>query len=152
MSGKYTFHGSVFSGTGRGGYYVGHPEFMKRFEKVLGYAPYPGTLNLRLSSPEEIEKRRRLRVGRKTLSIEEFQYRGETFSAVGIFRGRIGVRVADLLVVRITHYDDSVLELISPVYLRGALGLADGSSVSLEVSFESRRKAGRRRGVRRHRN
>ena len=28
-----------------------------------------------------------LRLGRKTLSIEEFRYRGETFSAVGIYRG-----------------------------------------------------------------
>ncbi len=146
--GKYTFHGRVFSGSGRGGYYVGHPEFMKRFVKVLGYAPYPGTLNVRLDSSQEIEERKRFRLGRKTLSIKEFRYGGETFSAVGIYRGMIGGEVADPLIVRITHYDDSVLELISPAYLRRRLGLADGSSVSLDVYFESRREGGRRRGYR----
>jgi len=90
-----------------------------------------------------------LRLERKTLSIEEFRYRGETFSAVGIYRGKMGVQMADLLVVRITHYDDTVLELISPVYLRGRLGLADGSSVSLDVYLQSRGEGGRRRGLRR---
>jgi len=61
----------------------------------------------------------------------------------------MGVQMADLLVVRITHYDDTVPELISPVYLRGRLGLADGSSVSLDVYLQSRGEGGRRRGLRR---
>ena len=44
--GELTFTGRVFSGIGKGRYYVGHPEYQKRFEAALGYRPYPGTLNV----------------------------------------------------------------------------------------------------------
>jgi len=134
-SSSITFHGSVFSGSGKGGYYVGHPEYRKRFLNLLGYVPYPGTLNVKLDSPEEIEVRRGLRLGKKALWIEEFVQRGETFSAVNCFKGRMGREQVALLIVEITHYDDSVLELISPVYLRGKFGLADGSKVSATIEF-----------------
>ncbi len=135
MGRKYTFHGRVFSGSGKGSYYVGHPEYKKRFLKLLGYVPYPGTLNVKLDSGEEIEERRRMRLGKKALWIGEFRHRGERFSAVNCFRGRMAEQRVALLIVDITHYDDSVLELISPVYLREKLGLMDGSEVSARIDL-----------------
>ena len=133
--GSYTFHGRVFSGSGRGAYYVGHPGYVKRFKKLLGYAPFPGTLNVRLDSEEDIRQRRRLRLRGEGLRIEEFHVAGERFSAVNCFKGRLEEQAVALLIVAITEYDDSVLELVSPVNLREKLRLKDGSAVAPTIEY-----------------
>jgi CTP-dependent riboflavin kinase len=40
---------------------------------------------------------------------------------------------AAVLVIDRTHYDDSVLEIVSPHFLRGALGLKDGDLLDVNV-------------------
>jgi riboflavin kinase len=132
---SYTFHGRVFSGSGRGAYYVGHPGYVKRFKKLLGYAPFPGTLNVKLDSEEDIRQRRLLRLRGEGLRIEEFHVAGERFSAVNCFKGRLGEQAVALLIVAITDYDDSVLELVSPVKLREKLRLEDGSAVAPMIEY-----------------
>ncbi|HIC83965.1 MAG TPA: DUF120 domain-containing protein, partial [Nitrososphaerales archaeon] len=42
--------GKVFSGLGEGAYYISLSGYKKQFISKLGYEPYPGTLNLKLSS------------------------------------------------------------------------------------------------------
>lgn len=129
------FHGKVFSGLGRGAYYVGMPGFRKRFEDLLGYSPYPGTLNLRLDSPEEVKQRTRLR---ETLgmSVAPFAHEGKKLSSVKCFGGEMrGVGIT-LTIPEITDYDDSVLEVIAPVRLRDALGLSDGQTVPLSIGSD----------------
>ena len=133
--GSYTFHGKVFSGSGRGAYYVGHPEYVKRFKELLGYEPFPGTLNVKLDSEEDMRERRRLRLRGEGLRIEEFHIAGERFSSVNCFKGRLENETIALLIVAITDYDDSVLELISPVYLREKLRLKDGSAVAPTIEY-----------------
>ena len=130
-----TFHGRVFSGLGKGAYYVGHPGFKRRFRKLLEYDPFPGTLNLRLSSPREIQQRRRLRLIRG-VSIPAFTYRGKEFSSVKCFDGAMRSERVTLTIPRITAYDDSVLEVVAPVKLRNALELVDGQVVT--VSLETK--------------
>jgi len=133
--GSYTFRGRVFSGSGRGAYYVGHPGYVKRFKKLLGYAPFPGTLNVQLDSEEDIRQRRRLRLRGEGLRIEEFHVAGERFSAVNCFKGRLEEQAVALLIVAITDYDDSVLELVSSVNLREQLRLKDGSAVAPTIEY-----------------
>src|SRR3989442_12142625 len=60
--GSCTFHGTVFAGSGRGAYYVGHPEYVKRFKELLGYAAFPGTLKVKLGTEEDVRQRKRLRL------------------------------------------------------------------------------------------
>ncbi|MDG7016415.1 MAG: CTP-dependent riboflavin kinase [Nitrososphaerota archaeon] len=131
-----TFHGRVFSGLGKGAYYVGHPGFRRRFQALLGYEPFPGTLNLKLSSSEEVRRRTRLRA-RPGVSIPTFTYKGREFSSVKCFHGRMRAEKVALTIPKITEYDDSVLEIIAPVKLRDALGLLDGQvvTVSLETAL-----------------
>lgn len=129
------FRGRVFSGLGRGAYYVGLPGFRRRFEELLGYVPYPGTLNLRLNSRGEVKQRARLRET-SGMSIAPFVHGGRRLSAVKCFGGGMcGVGVA-LTIPEITDYDDSVVEVIAPVRLRDALGLSDGQAVSLRLGSE----------------
>lgn len=127
---KQEFNGRVFSGLGKGAYYVGHPEFKRRFLEILGYEPFPGTLNLRLSRRAEVEARKRMGATAVN-SIDAFLVEGQRFSAVKCYNGtQDGVSVS-VVIPEITEYDSTVLEVIAPVKLRDALGLKDGQTVRL---------------------
>src|ERR671925_2061691 len=43
------FEGNVISGRGEGAYYMSLEAYRKKFKKKLGYEPYPGTLNVKLT-------------------------------------------------------------------------------------------------------
>jgi CTP-dependent riboflavin kinase len=90
---------------------------------------------VKLDSEDDIRQRRRLRLKGEGLRIEEFHVEGERFSSVNCFKGRLEDEAIALLIVAITDYDDSVLELISPVYLRQKLRLKDGSAVAPTIEY-----------------
>jgi len=129
---KLQVTGRVFSGMGKGRYYVGHPEYQRRFKESLGYAPYAGTLNIKLEGEPVIEKLKEIRSvgGRK---VEGFTIGGESFSALRCFDGELKGERVTLLFIDVTYYNETVAELISPAYLRGKLGLRDGDLVSFTV-------------------
>jgi len=52
-----------------------------------------------------------------------------------LFKAVIGTIECAIIIPQIPKYPDDVLEIISPVYLRGKLGLADGSMVTVTVTF-----------------
>lgn len=129
------FVGKVFAGLGEGAYYIGLEGYRTQFQKALGFDPYPGTLNIRLESPIEVERKKELR-GFEGLRIEGFQRDGRTYGGARCYRATVGKEgiPAAVLVIDRTHYDDSVMEIISPKFLRGALGLKNGDSISVDVS------------------
>lgn len=129
------FHGRVFSGSGRGAYYVGHPGFAARFMALLGYIPFPGTLNLRLEAQDEIDKRAELGLVEGN-STEAFTYDGKEFSSVKCFGGTMLGHPIALTIPRISEYDDTVLEIIAPVKLRDTLRLRDGWTVEVLVGTD----------------
>jgi riboflavin kinase len=130
------FVGKVFQGLGEGAYYIGLPAYKAQFAKALGFDPYPGTLNLKLESAIEVEHKKELR-GYDGLRIEGFQKDGRTYGGARCYRARVGKKALEsaVLVIDRTHYDDSVLEIISPHYLRGALGLKNGDELEANVSI-----------------
>ena len=124
--------GSIFSGMGKGKYYVGHPEYQKRFEAALGYRPYPGTLNVKLEDNIVIEELKTLR-SMGGVRIDAFSHDGEEFSALTCFDGKLGEERITLLFIDVTHYNESVAELISASFLRGKFGLRDGDQVAFAI-------------------
>ena len=54
---SYSLSGTVVSGIGEGKYYMSLPAYKQQFKVVLGFEPYPGTLNIRLS-PSSITVRK----------------------------------------------------------------------------------------------
>ncbi|QQG48672.1 MAG: CTP-dependent riboflavin kinase [archaeon] len=134
--------GRVFSGIGKGRYYVGHPEYQKRFKEALGYRPYPGTLNVKLESPESS---RALNEARGGVVIRPFTFEGESFSGLECFEGSLLGERAAFLRIEITHYNATVAELVSPVYLRGKLGVKDGDLVEFAMDGAGLTGEGRRR-------
>jgi len=117
---------------GKGRYYVGHPEYQKRFEASLGYRPYPGTLNVKLEDDALIAVLGRLR-SLPGVMVESFVKDGESFSALNCFDGVMGGQRVTLLFIDVTYYNESVAELISPAYLREKFGLKDGDKVAFSL-------------------
>jgi len=129
---QLTVSGRVFSGMGKGRYYVGHSEYQKRFKECLGYAPYPGTLNIKLEDSSVMQRLTELR-SRDGIRVKGFTIGGESFSAVTCFDGELKGERVTLLFIEVTYYNETVAELISPTYLRGKLGLRDGDLVTFTV-------------------
>ena len=129
---QLTVSGRVFSGMGKGRYYVGHPEYQKRFKERLGYAPYPGTLNIKIEDSSMIRRLRELK-SEDGVKVEGFTLGGESFSALSCFDGTMRGEKVTLLFIDVTFYNETVAELISPTYLRGKMGLRDGDVVSFTV-------------------
>jgi len=129
------FVGKVFQGLGEGAYYIGLEGYRTQFAKALGFDPYPGTLNVKLESAIQIEQKRELR-GFDGLRIEGFQRDGRTYGGARCYRAKVGKKSLPgaVLVIDRTHYDDSVLEIISPHYLRGELGLKNDDLIDLSVA------------------
>lgn len=129
------FMGKVFPGLGEGAYYIGLEGYKTQFAKALGFDPYPGTLNVKLESSIQVEYKKELR-GFEGLRIEGFQRDGRTYGGARCYRASVGTKglTAAVLVIDRTHYDDSVLEIISPQYLRGELGLKDGDTLEVKVA------------------
>ncbi|WP_129114399.1 DUF120 domain-containing protein [Halegenticoccus tardaugens] len=128
--------GTVTGGMGEGRHYISLPGYMEQFEERLGYAPFPGTLNVSLSA-ESV----RARAGMASLDavpIDGWEDDERTFgpatcyAATVEFDGKAYDR-AHIIVPERTHHDESQLELIAPIKLRDELGLADGDAIEILV-------------------
>lgn len=130
--GPLAFHGRVFTGLGEGGYYVSLSGYKKQFLKLLGFEPYPGTLNLVLD-PSETDLRRQLKF-LDGVEVRGFRAGGRSYGPVKCFRAKVeGKYRAGALVIERTHHGEAVLEVISPEHLREVLSLNEGDPVSVTV-------------------
>jgi len=128
-----TLHGRVFTGLGEGAYYVSLDGYLKQFRAKLGFAPFPGTLNIQLLTDVDVHE---LQLLKATIGIEihGFESGGRTFGPVTCYPASIDNRadVAIILIQR-THHKENVVEVIAPINLREHLNLKDGDLVTLRV-------------------
>ena len=128
-----TLEGTVFTGLGEGAYYISKENYRKQLVEKLGFEPYPGTLNLKLTSDYDIKTRMELDAY-PAVEIQGFQNSDRSFGLVKCYPAIIGTKVKGALVTALrSHYDVSVLEIIAPVCLRKQLCLKDGNKVKVEV-------------------
>lgn len=129
---RMTIRGKVVAGLGEGRYYISREGYRKAFGRLLGFDPYPGTLNVEVDVLDR-EKIAELKDA-EGLMIHEFQSEGRTFGAVKCFRAQIGgIEAAAIFPLRSHH--THVLELISPVGLRERLSLPDGTPVTVTLDL-----------------
>jgi len=128
--GRLAFRGVVASGLGEGRYYLMQPGYVVQFTERLGYAPYPGTLNLKLR-PEDLAKIAGVREW-NGLRIDGFAAAGRTFGGATCYVARLSGRPAHLIMPDRTHHRD-VVELIAPERLRDSLKLTDGDELGVEL-------------------
>jgi len=128
-----TMEGTVFTGLGEGAYYISKEKYRKQFMEKLGFDPYPGTLNLKLTTEYDFKARNELEAY-PAVEIEGFINEDRTFGSVKCYPVIIQNKVKGALITALrSHYDVSVLEIIAPVPLRKALNLKDGHKVKIEV-------------------
>jgi len=128
-----TLEGVVFTGIGEGAYYVTRDAYRKQFIDKLGFDPYPGTLNLKLVSEYDVKTRAEIEAY-PALEISGFKNEDRTYGPVRCFQVLVNNREKGAVVFALrSHYDTSVIEIISPVNLRGRLKLKDGNKVKVEV-------------------
>ncbi|MGQ9460819.1 MAG: DUF120 domain-containing protein [Candidatus Bathyarchaeaceae archaeon] len=126
---KITLRGRVFRGGGKGSLFVNLPWAKKQFKEKLGFSPYPGTLNLRLTSGIGIENLRKA----EGIKIEppEGSCSGRCFKALVMEKVWGAIVIPD-----VEGYPSGVLEILAPVNLRKALNLKDGMEVEVTVWLE----------------
>lgn len=128
-----TMEGAVFTGLGEGAYYISKEHYRNQFIEKLGFDPYPGTLNIKLSTDYDLKTRVELEAY-PAIEIQGFKNEDRTFGTVKCYSAKVGNRVKGAVIFALrSHYDRSVLEIISAVSLRKQLNLKDGQKVKVEV-------------------
>jgi len=128
-----TLEGTVFTGLGEGAYYISKEPYRKQFIEKLGFDPYPGTLNLKLTTEYDIKTRGELEAY-PAVEVEGFKNEDRTFGSVKCYPVIIENKMKGALISALRgHYDASVLEIIAAVPLRKCLKLKDGHKVKVEV-------------------
>ena len=134
-SNSMMIEGTIVSGVGEGGYYMALDGYRKQFRTKLGYIPYPGTLNVKISGNPSIRNREKIEY-MPYIFIKGFSDSKRTYGWVKCFPAIINDNSAiqaHLLLLERTHYDKSMVEMISPEYLKGVHGLANGDAIKILV-------------------
>ncbi len=128
-----SIEGRVFSGVGEGKYYLSKDGYQRQFASLLGFKPYPGTLNLRVSAPRSLDANRQLRQ-RSGRRLDGFKEKDRTFGGARCYPCQIdGKNAGAIIVPERTHYPEDVVELLAPVFLRKVLHVRDGDVVRLDL-------------------
>lgn len=129
--------GAVFSGFYQGSYYIGQHGYRNQIKEKLGFNPYPGTLNLRLKE-NDIEIRRKLDL-LPSIVLKGFKSKERAFGAARCYPVLVNAEAEGAIIIADrTSYDLSVLEIISPINLRGHFDLEDGDIVKILISSSRR--------------
>ena len=125
------FSGAVASGIGKGAYFVSQKEYVDGFKKNLDFAPFAGTLNVKIEG-EGIEKRITLRE-QTPIRVPGFARGKTSFGKIDCYRCVISGLPCAVIFPEMSVHGLQVLEVISPFNLRKKLSLSDGSKVTVEM-------------------
>ena len=142
---RLALRGRVTDGMGEGRHYISLPGYMTQFEDRLGYAPYPGTLNVDLDA-ESVRARAALETF-EPIPIDGFEDDDRTYGPAICYPATVETTPttttsnddghtygrAHVIAPERTHHDEDQLEVIAPDRLRDALDLEDGSEIRVTV-------------------
>ncbi|MBI2880707.1 MAG: CTP-dependent riboflavin kinase [Candidatus Tectomicrobia bacterium] len=123
--------GRLFKGLGEGARFTRLSWAKAAFARILGFEPFPGTVNLRVDPAEAGDALRRIR-GAEGIPMSPPDESG--FCAARCFRGRLGDKLAAGLVIpEVEGYYEDVLEILAPVNVRETLGVSEGDVLEVEI-------------------
>ena len=122
--------GKIFTGKGEGAQFVKLPWVRKQIIQKLGFTPFPGTLNIRLTE-DGTKLKKLLAKARAT----------EILPAAGFYRGKcfrtylVGNFECAIVVPEVDEYPEGIIEIISSANLREKLRLKDNDVVEVKIPF-----------------
>ncbi len=134
-SGKMVMGGRVVSGMLDGKYYLGFKEYIENIKAMLGFRPFPGTLNIKLNTMDDTQCKERL-CAMKGTEIPGFRKGDKIFGSLNCFQCRVGKARGAVLIPERSHYGFDVIEVISRFNLRKRLNLSDGDDVEVQVMVD----------------
>ena len=142
LEGKETetiiLEGEVMSGLFQGAYYISKEGYQRQIKHKLGFEAFPGTLNVKIKE-EEYNKRQKLERG-PSIRLEGFKDEERAFGAARVYPCIINDdEEGALIVAERSSHDYSIMEIISPQYLRRKMELADGDKI--KVTFQPLRRS-----------
>lgn len=124
---QITFKGTVFSSIGGGREFISLPWVKRQIREKLGFAPYSGTLNIRLTN-ESVQQKKLLR------KAEKFEISPENGYCTGILiEANMEGLKCGIVLPQVPNYPQDVLEVIAAWNLRERLKIKDGSEVCVTV-------------------
>jgi len=128
QSEKKTLQGTIFTGTGKGKYFMSQQGYKKQFEKALGFIPFKGTLNIKVNPNDTKDFLK----NKEPILIKGFKSLENDFGGLKCYKIKIKNIKAAIIIPDRTHYDKETLELISKENIRKSLGLNDKDIIDLE--------------------
>lgn len=130
--------GVIFSDLGQASKFMALDWVQDALRKALGFAPYPATLNLRPSTPQDARQWQAIQreVAPEPMAPIESGFCNAGLYSVSIqrlIRGDETVKGAVLLPAVIDYPEDKI-EIVAPVRLKQALSVEDGDCLVLEFN------------------
>ncbi|MFQ5912934.1 MAG: DUF120 domain-containing protein [Nitrospinota bacterium] len=122
-------------GRGEGAGFTETPWAKAAFTRILGFEPYPGTVNLRVDPSQAADA---LRTVREAEGFPMPPPEGSGSCAARCFRAKLGPGMAAGLVIpEVEGYYENVLEVLAPVNVQEAMGVSEGDSLEIEIFLRS---------------
>jgi riboflavin kinase len=116
--------GRVVSGTKQGAYFVS--KYRDKLVDLLGFEPFPGTLNIELPLPPQLPVRSRF--------ISSWTEDGVEYGFVSCYPCTIKRLQCAVVIPDKARHSNRVIEVISPFALKTKFGLKDGDYLELELA------------------
>lgn len=129
---KININGKVFSGLGEGKYYISQENYKNGLKDILGFEPFLGTLNIRISK-KELYKMEIIRLKEKRF-IPPFEKDGRVFGKVYVYEAKFRDEKIGVIIPERTHYTD-VLEIVARENMRQKYDLKDGDTLEITIIF-----------------
>ena len=136
---RLEIHGAVVEGMHDGAHYMSLKGYKKQIKAKLGFTPYPGTLNLKITGKTDLENSEKLH---STPGIKISGFRDTKakrfYGGAKCFKASInGSEEGAVIIPDRTHHDVSVMEVIAPAFLRKSLALKNGATVRVLIYADS---------------
>jgi riboflavin kinase len=123
--------GTIVSGLGEGRYYLSIRGYTKQFEELLGFTPYPGTLNVKLADESEAARVRLSNLA--PIYISSFKTSNRTYGGIKSYLASIGGIDGAIIIPDRSHYHNDVIETIAPVCIKKTLKIGNGDLIKVVV-------------------
>ncbi len=124
--------GVIISGRGEGAKYVKRNYYHSLLRSLLGYEPYPGTLNVDLLEPCR-DYQELLAMCRPCLVMETLRLHNKVLGGLIAWYGRFMDTECIVLRPLLSKHPRSVIEVVAPLHLRSVYGLNDGDVVEVII-------------------